>query len=140
MANNEKIYVGKARKKSSQYGEFYKIWITPEGLEAMTRNVGNGGSVNLNMTEMRQEDRAGFTHTIYVDDYVPNGNRNSGGQSTRDDQRQPDREQGGGSRRSAPANASRRDDGGFGNRPPNMPPVDPADGPPGYDPEEDIPF
>ena len=123
MANSERIYVGKARLKNGKFGEFFNIWITPEGVEDITRNTNAQGSINLVMSEMREPDRAGFTHTLYVDDYVPQsrdgGNaprQNSGGRdrdgSGQDRQGGGYRQQQGGSR-----NQGGRNDGGFGSVP-----------------------
>ena len=130
MANNERIYVGKARLKNGRYGEFFNVWITPEGVEDITRNTNAQGSINLVMTEMREPDRAGFTHTLYVDDYVPqNRGDSSRNQGTTPS---PRREQ-------ASQNSGGRNDGGFGAPAPQNPPYQPEDDP-GYDPEDDIPF
>ncbi len=110
---NEKIYVGRARYRDTQYGEMCNIWLTPEGIEAINAHVDNRGGINLVMNEMRNPDRAGFTHVLTVDDWKP-------GQSTR--RHGPQRRDDGDSRRYAgrdtgrPDNRgpSRRDDGGFG--------------------------
>ena len=112
---NEKIYVGRARYVDTKYGEICKIWLTPEGVEAINRNVDNNGGINLNMSEMRQADRAGFTHTLIVDDWKPgqSSTRRHGPQrreSDGDQRRYAGRDMGQGENR-AP---SRRDDGGFG--------------------------
>lgn len=139
MAEKERIYVGKARRKEGRYGEFFGIWITPEGVDDITRNTNAQGSINLVLSEMREPDRAGFTHTLYVDDYVPQGGGNGGHASGRDTRGNA---QQGRQRAGNAQNSNRRNDGGFGdsqnsrsaNRQPPPPP--PAD----YDPEEDIPF
>lgn len=110
----EKIYVGRARYVDTKYGEICKIWLFPEGIEAINANVDSNGSINLNMSEMRYPDGAGFTHVLVVDDWKP------GQSSTR--RHGPQRRDDGDSRRYAgrdtgrPENRgySRRDDGGFG--------------------------
>ncbi len=134
---NEKIYVGKARLKNGRFGEFFNIWITPDGVEDITRHTNAQGSINLVMSEMREPDRAGFTHTLYVDDYVPQGGGSGGGQRN-DDYRQNNRggnQQGGGY---GNRQNSGRNDGGFGGRQPTPdPPYQPEDCP---DYEDGIPF
>lgn len=145
MANNERIYVGKARLKNGKFGEFFNIWITPEGVEDITRNTNAQGSINLVMSEMREPDRAGFTHTLYVDDYVPQS-RTGGGDAPRQDSGDRDNggrgqgQQGGGYRQQGGSrNQGGRNDGGFGAPPPQPPPYPPEDDP-GFDPDNEIPF
>ena len=112
----EKIYVGKARYIETRYGELCKIWLTPEGIEAINANVDGKGGINLNMNEMKEPDRAGNTHYLTVDDWKPS--RNEGGhrhgpqrRSTDGDSRRgPERDTG----RNDNRGPSRRDDGGFG--------------------------
>ena len=110
---NEKIYVGRAKYIDTQYGEMCKIWLTPEGVEAINANVDNNGGINLNMNEMRNPDRAGFTHVLTVDDWKP-------GQSSTRRHGPQRRDPGGDSRRyegrdrNDNRGSSRRDDGGFG--------------------------
>jgi hypothetical protein len=113
---NEKIYVGKARYIDTRYGEMCKIWLTPEGVEAINANVDNNGGINLNMNEMKEPDRAGNTHYLTVDDWRPS--RNEGGHrhgpqrgSTNGDSR---RYAGRDTGRPENRGYSRRDDGGFG--------------------------
>ena len=112
---NEKIYVGRAKYIDTQYGEICKVWLTPEGIEAINANVDNNGGINLNMNEMRNPDRGGFTHVLTVDDWKPGQSstrrhgpqrRDPGGDSRRYEGRDRDRNDSRGS--------SRRDDGGFG--------------------------
>lgn len=115
---NEKIYVGRARYVDTKYGEICKIWLTPEGVEAINANVDNNGGININMSEMRQADRAGFTHTLVVDDWKPGQSSTRRHGPQRRDSGRPD----GDSRRYAGRDRdqddnrgqSRRDDGGFG--------------------------
>lgn len=112
----EKIYVGKAKYIDTRYGELCKIWLTPEGIEAINANVDSKGGINLNMNEMREPDRAGNTHCLTIDDWRPS--RNEGGHrhgpqrgSTNGDSRRgPERDTG----RDHDRGPSRRDDGGFG--------------------------
>ncbi len=115
---NEKIYVGRARYIDTQYGEMCKIWLTPEGVEAINRNIDNRGGINLNCYEMREPDRAGFTHVLVVDDWKPGQSstrrhgpqRRDSGRSDGDSRRYAERDTG----RNDNRGPSRRDDGGFG--------------------------
>ena len=77
---NEKIYVGRAKYIDTQYGEICKIWLTPEGVEAINANVDNNGGINLNMSEMRNPDRgraarAGTDRSGAIQAEIPSGMR-----------------------------------------------------------------
>ncbi len=115
----EKIYVGKARYITFRDGgEKCRIWLTPEGVESINANVDNNGGINLVMVEMRDPDRAGNTHTIYVDDWKPagSGSRRSHAPqrgSDRDDRRRPERDDS--DEPSRRAGRGGRNNGGFGN-------------------------
>ncbi len=113
----EKIYVGKARyHQFRDGGEICKIWI-PD-MDLLNQNVNAKGGVNLIMSQMQNPDSAGNTHTLYVDDYVPN---QQGGDSNRQNrapqaqrggyQQQPPQQRGG--YQSRPQRPSGRDNGGF---------------------------
>ena len=71
MENNEKIYVGRAKYVETKFGKFPRIWLTPEGVEAINRNVDSRGGINLEMHELRQPDKGGFTHYLIVDQWKP---------------------------------------------------------------------
>lgn len=118
MSENEKIYVGRAKYRETKFGELLRIWITPEGLEAMNHNADNSGGINLEMHELRNPDRGGFTHYIIVDDFKPSESGRKGasegarrhGHTDRREERDHDER-----RRSGERTPDRRrdDDGGF---------------------------
>ena len=111
----EKIYVGRARYIDTQYGEICKIWLTPEGVEAINANVDNNGGINLNMNEMRNPDRGGFTHVLTVDDWKPGqSSTRRHGPQRRDPDGDPRQYAGRDRGRNDNRTPSRRDDGGFG--------------------------
>ena len=113
MAENNRIYVGKAKYITFRNGgEKCAIWLTPEGIESINANVDNKGGINLVMVEMRDPDRAGNTHTLYVDDWKPDRGRSTGrghAPQRREPQRR-ERDQDDDRRR----NYGGRNDGGFG--------------------------
>lgn len=121
----EKIYVGKARYITFRDGgEKCRIWLTPEGVENINRNVDNNGSINLVMVEMRDPDRAGNTHTLYIDDWKPDGghrrNHAPGSRPERSRQGQrperpvyQERQERGQEAPTRGGNSQTRDDGGF---------------------------
>ena len=112
---NEKIYVGRAKYIDTQYGEICKIWLTPEGVDAINANVDNNGGINLVMNEMRNPDRAGFTHVLTVDDWKPGqSSTRRHGPQRRDPDGDPRRYAGRDRGRDDNRGYSRRDDGGFG--------------------------
>ena len=114
MAENNRIYVGKAKYITFRNGgEKCAIWLTPEGIESINANVDNKGGINLVMVEMRDPDRAGNTHTLYVDDWKPDRGRSSGrghAPQRREAQRGDNRDDDYDRRR----NYGTRKDGGFG--------------------------
>ena len=148
----DRIYVGRAKYIKTRYGELCKIWLTPEGVEEINRNVDNNGSINLTMTDLKEADRAGNTHTLFIDDYRPdNSGRSRHGQpargrsSDRNDNRNDDRRP---ARAERPEGGRRRNDGGFedppseeqhrysqSDRQPNPPPEESVDGI-----DDEIPF
>ena len=123
----EKIYVGKARYITFRDGgEKCRIWLTPDGVEQINRNVDNKGGINLVMVEMRDPDRAGNTHTLYIDDWKPDGGqrrshapaarRENAGQYRRSERSAAyqERQERGQEAPTRGGNSQTRDDGGFG--------------------------
>ena len=70
---NTKQYCGKAKRRSSQFGEFFNITLSPSDVETIIAARGADGWLHLQMGETRQPDKRGNTHTIWVDDWKPNG-------------------------------------------------------------------
>ena len=100
-------------------GEKCRIWLTPEGVESINANVDRNGSINLVMVQMRDPDKAGNTHTIYVDDWKPAGDssrqshapqRRQRETSDSDSRRYPNRDRG----ETENPRQNSRNDGGFG--------------------------
>lgn len=75
----EKIYCGKAVERTSQWGPFFSVNLClTEIPEEHVRTLDNGKRyVNLRITEMRQPDDRGNTHTVLVDTWKPDGQRQS---------------------------------------------------------------
>lgn len=116
----DRIYVGKAKYITFRDGgEKCRIWLTPEGVESINANVDRNGSINLVMVQMRDPDKAGNTHTIYVDDWKPAGDssrqshapqRRQRDTSDGDSRRYPNRDRG----ETENYRQNTRNDGGFG--------------------------
>ncbi len=77
--SEEKIYVGNAKKITTQYGDLMKLSMTAEDVEKMQANLSNGW-INVNIKERREPSAGGMTHYLEVDTWKPNG----GGQATSD--------------------------------------------------------
>ena len=63
--SNEKNYVGKA--KEGKFG----ILNASFKLEDLQKIVNEKGYVNVSISQMKQPDKYGYTHTIYANDYKP---------------------------------------------------------------------
>ena len=59
-----KVYVGKGKK----FGQYGNISI---GVRYSELTPNEGGYVNLIVSELREPDKYGKTHTVYLDDYKP---------------------------------------------------------------------
>ena len=70
--SDEKIYVGNAKKITTQYGDLMKLSITAEDLEKMQQNLNNGW-ININIKERCSPSAGGMTHYLEVDTWQPNG-------------------------------------------------------------------
>jgi hypothetical protein len=66
--STEKKYVGKAKKVSTKFGEIINASFKLEDLKAI---VNDKGYVNVSISEMKQADKYGYTHTAYWNDYQP---------------------------------------------------------------------
>lgn len=66
--STEKKYVGKAKKVSTKFGEIINASFKLEDLKAI---VNEKGYVNVTISEMKQADKYGYTHTAYLNDYQP---------------------------------------------------------------------
>lgn len=67
------IYCGKGRETGGQYGTFYSIYLVLDDIpeEFIRTNAQGKRTVNLTMSELRQSDDRGNTHTIKVDQWKP---------------------------------------------------------------------
>jgi len=66
----EKIYVGKGRKKTTQYGELITINLSLDNIpDEFVRTFNGKRYVNLVVTEMKNPDPKGNTLTVKVDTY-----------------------------------------------------------------------
>jgi hypothetical protein len=65
----EKIYCGKAVERTNQWGQFFSVnlCLTDIPEEHVTTLQDGRKFVNLKVTEMRQPDDRGNTHTVLVD-------------------------------------------------------------------------
>jgi hypothetical protein len=62
----DKQYVGSGKK----FGQYDQLKIGIRFADLPTPN--ERGYINLIVSQMRQPDKAGNTHTVYVDDWTPN--------------------------------------------------------------------
>lgn len=69
---SEKTYVGKA-KVFGRYGDLRVSFRHKE----VTPN--EAGYVNLIVSEMKEPDKYGNTHTVYIDTFVPDASKRSSG-------------------------------------------------------------
>jgi len=75
--SEEKIYVGNAKKITTQYGDLMKLSITAEDVEKMQANLSNGW-ININIKERREPSAGGMTHYLEVDTWKPNSEQGGG--------------------------------------------------------------
>ena len=75
----EKIYCGKAVERTNQWGQYFSVNLCLTDIpEEHVRTLDNGKRyVNLKITEMRQPDDRGNTHTVLVDTWKPDGQKPS---------------------------------------------------------------
>ena len=80
--NEQKIYVGQAHVKSTQYGDITNVWLTPEGMKAINQYMADKGkdSVNLSIVEKKPESQKHrATHYVAIDTWEPEHAGNAGG-------------------------------------------------------------
>ncbi len=68
--SDEKIYVGNAKKITTQYGDLMKLSLTAEDVEKMQQNLNNGW-INIVVKERREPSAGGMTHYLEVDTWKP---------------------------------------------------------------------
>ena len=68
--SDERIYVGNAKKITTQYGDLMKLSLTAEDVEKMQQNLDNGW-INVVIKERRSPSAGGMTHYLEVDKWKP---------------------------------------------------------------------
>lgn len=68
-----KIYCGKGKEISGKFGTFYKVSICLDDIPVEHLYTAKNGKryATLNMSEMKQADEKGNTHTVIVDTWKP---------------------------------------------------------------------
>lgn len=68
-----KIYCGKGKEISGKFGTFYKVSICLDDIPVEHLYKAKNGKryATLNMSEMKQADEKGNTHTVIVDTWKP---------------------------------------------------------------------
>jgi len=69
--SEQKIYCGSAKKITTQYGELMKVSFSRSDIEKLTANLNEKGWVNLNISERKEADKYGNTHSVVVDNWKP---------------------------------------------------------------------
>ena len=85
MNNEQKQYVGGAKKMSGNFGDFHKISFSAQDIELLQQNLNAKGYVNLVMNERRTPSQYGQTHSITIDTWEP---QQTGGAPQQPDQPQ----------------------------------------------------
>lgn len=85
MNNEQKQYVGGAKKMSGNFGDFHKISFSAQDIELLQHNLNAKGYVNLVMNERRTPSQYGQTHSITIDTWEP---QQTGGAPQQPDQYQ----------------------------------------------------
>ena len=67
------IYCGKGREMGGRYGTFYNLYLVLDDIpeEFVRTNAQGKRTVSLTMSELRQPDDRGNTHTLKVDQWKP---------------------------------------------------------------------
>ena len=67
------IYCGKGRETGGRYGTFYNLYLVLDDIpeEFVRTNAQGKRTVSLTMSELRQPDDRGNTHTLKVDQWKP---------------------------------------------------------------------
>lgn len=68
----EKNYIGKAAERTTQYGKLFSMYLTKDKvIELLNKLDEKKNGIRLTMTEMKNKDQYGNTHTIFEDTYAP---------------------------------------------------------------------
>jgi outer membrane protein assembly factor BamA len=68
---SDKIYCGNAKAIETKYGEIMKVSFSRSDIEKLNQNLNEKGYVNLNITERREADKYGNTHSVVIDTWKP---------------------------------------------------------------------
>lgn len=63
MAQDKKVYIGKAKKIQTQYGSFITGYIIKEKIEQL-----DGDFIGFRISQLQTPDKKGNTHTIILND------------------------------------------------------------------------
>jgi len=70
---SEKVYVGNGKIRSSQYWEFYTLWLKVSELE---KYVWDSGYVSLVVNKRKEADNYGNDLSVIINDYKPKADNN----------------------------------------------------------------
>jgi hypothetical protein len=69
--SEQKTYVGSAKVIKTQFGEIMKVSFSRSDIEKLTANLNEKGWINLNISERREADKYGNTHSVVIDNWKP---------------------------------------------------------------------
>lgn len=69
---SDKTYVGNGKEITTQYGELLKLSFSRDDLQVMNSKLNAKGYVNLNCNRRKEVGQYGHTHSIVIDDWIPN--------------------------------------------------------------------
>ena len=79
----EKKYVGNSKAIKGKFGVFYNLSMKLTDLEKLPTN--EKGYIRITMSELKEPDKFGNTHTLYHDDYVPKAKSNDANEDIAED-------------------------------------------------------
>ena len=66
-----KVYVGGGKAITTKHGGLLKISFNRDDLQKMMDNLNSKGWINLNCSKRQEVSKYGQTHSISIDDWVP---------------------------------------------------------------------
>lgn len=63
---SEKIYCGKAKKKTTEYGEMFSVSMSKSDVASISENMSESGWVHLTMVKRREPDTNGNDYYFYM--------------------------------------------------------------------------
>ncbi len=67
--SKEKKYVGNGKAIEGKYGTFYNLSLNINDLNKIEPN--DKGYIKISMSQLKEPDKFGNTHTVYENDYKP---------------------------------------------------------------------